>query len=105
MNRVEMPRFDTLVIQAEQSMGLKGQGRPAKEITFVVKNAVRDLTTYGTEIMAMCRGLTTYLTSEVYGPQNTYNYGSCTILDVLQLVDLKYCQGNNKGFIQGYQPF
>ncbi|XP_074419737.1 gastrokine-1-like isoform X2 [Larus michahellis] len=105
MNRNVIPRFDTLITLAEQNMGLRGQGQPAREITFVVKGPVLDLSSYGTDIMAMCRGLTTYLTYEVYGPQNTYNYGSCTVLDVLQLVDLKYCQANNKGPIQGYQPF
>lgn len=31
------------------------------------------------------------------GPQYTsYNQGSCIRLDVLQLVDLNYCRGNNK---------
>ncbi|XP_063214980.1 uncharacterized protein LOC134526732 [Chroicocephalus ridibundus] len=104
MNRNVIPRFETLITLAEQNMGLRGQGQPAREITFVVKGPVLDLSSYGTDIMAMCRGLTTYLTYEVYGPQNTYNYGSCTVLDVLQLVDLKYCQANNKGPIQGYQP-
>ncbi|XP_074020195.1 gastrokine-1-like [Numenius arquata] len=105
MNRNVIPRFDSLLFLAEQSMGLKGQGQPTKQITLVVKNAVRDLTSYGTDIVTMCRGLTTYLTYEVYGPQNTYNYGTCTILDVLRLVDLKYCLSNSKGVVNGYQPF
>ncbi|XP_014800936.1 PREDICTED: gastrokine-1 [Calidris pugnax] len=105
MNRNVIPRFDSLIFQAEQNMGLKGQGQLTKEITYVVQSPVRDLTSYGTDIVAMCRGLTTYLTYEVYGSHNTYNYGTCTVLDVLRLVDLRYCLSDNKGVKQGFQPF
>ncbi|XP_075592701.1 gastrokine-1 [Balearica regulorum gibbericeps] len=102
MNRNEMPSFDTLpTVVEERTAGLqnlKGQGQPTREITFVlIKRPVRDLQSYGPDIFAMCRGLATYVAYEVHGPQYTsYNQGSCLRLDVLQLVDLNYCRGNNK---------
>ncbi|XP_054660441.1 gastrokine-1 [Grus americana] len=98
MNRNEMPSFDTLPTVVEERTNLKGQGQPTREITFVlIKRPVRDLQSYGPDIFAMCRGLATYVAYEVHGPQYTsYNQGSCIRLDVLQLVDLNYCRGNNK---------
>ncbi|XP_059687546.1 gastrokine-1 [Gavia stellata] len=97
MNRKEMPSFDALPRLAEETRNLKGQGQTTKEITFVLmKRLVRDLNSYGPDIFAMCRGLTTYMAYEVHGPQYIYNQGSCIRLDVLQLLDLNYCHGNNK---------
>ncbi|KAM6395699.1 gastrokine-1 [Rhynochetos jubatus] len=97
MNRREMPSFDSLPRLAEESRNLKGQGQPATEITFIlIKRPIRDLQSYGPDIFAMCRGVTTYMASEVHGPQYTYNQGTCVRLDVLQHVDLNYCQGYNK---------
>ncbi|XP_068277406.1 gastrokine-1-like [Nyctibius grandis] len=98
MNRGVMPAFDALPRLAEEIRAMGGQGQPARVITFDVRRPVQDLQAYGPEIATLCRGFTTYLTYEVYGPQFTFNPGSCLRLDVLQLVNLKYCRGNNLGF-------
>ncbi|NXI96295.1 GKN1 protein, partial [Psophia crepitans] len=94
MNRNEMPSFDSLLSSVTVGNNLKGQEQYTREITFnVIRRPVRDLQTYGTEIYAMCSGLPTYVAYEVQRPQYTiYNQGSCIRLDVLQLVNLNYCQ-------------
>ncbi|XP_068277405.1 gastrokine-1-like [Nyctibius grandis] len=94
MNRAVMPTFDGLPRLAEEVRVLGGQGQPARAITFDVRRPVQDLQAYGPEIATMCRGFTTYLTYEVYGPQFTFNPGSCLRLDILQLLNLKYCRSN-----------
>ncbi|XP_075030739.1 gastrokine-1 [Calonectris borealis] len=96
MNRNEMPRFDALPRLAEESRNVKGQGQPVKEITFIIQRPIRDLRSYGSSIFTMCRGVTTYLAYEVHGPQYMNSQGSCNRLDVLQILELNYCRGNNK---------
>ncbi|XP_066423300.1 uncharacterized protein [Molothrus aeneus] len=95
MNRNEMPRFDNLAHLAEQSRNQFGLGRPTKKITFVTNGLVSNLRSYGSDVFSMCSGLTTYMTYEVHGVQ--VNLGSCITLDVLRVVDLKYCTGNGNG--------
>ncbi|XP_016159027.1 PREDICTED: gastrokine-1-like [Ficedula albicollis] len=94
MNRNEMPSFENLAKLASQNRNLLGLGRPNKGITFVTNGLVNNLTPYGIDITAMCSGLTTYMAYEVHGPQ--VNLGSCVTLDVLRVVDLKYCTGNGQ---------
>ncbi|XP_068030481.1 gastrokine-1-like isoform X2 [Anomalospiza imberbis] len=94
MNRNEMPTFDALVRYASESRNQVGLGRPTKKITFVTNGLVSNLQSYGSDVFSMCSGLTTYMASEVHGPQQ--NQGSCISLDVLKLVDLNYCGGNIK---------
>ncbi|KAM6040438.1 gastrokine-1-like [Chlamydotis macqueenii] len=106
MNRNLLPAFDALPRLAEEIRGLKGEGQPAREITYVVMNTpVRDLQAYGQDIFAMCRGVTTFMAYQVNRPQFTYNEGSCVRLDVLQLVELKYCRGNNNNFNNNFNNF
>ncbi|XP_029890321.1 gastrokine-1 [Aquila chrysaetos chrysaetos] len=90
----EMPSFDALPALAEESRQMKRQGRPAKEITFIIRTPVRDLMSYGPDIFAMCNGLKTYVAYEVHEPQDTYSQGSCIRLDVLHLLGLNYCRDN-----------
>ncbi|XP_027765117.1 gastrokine-1-like [Empidonax traillii] len=92
MNKNEMPTFDALFRLARENRNQVGLGRPTKKITFVTKGLVSNLNSYGADIMAMCSGLTTYMTYEVQGPQ--LNLRSCTTLDVMKVVDLNYCRGN-----------
>ncbi|XP_063031223.1 uncharacterized protein LOC134428434 [Melospiza melodia melodia] len=99
MNRNEMPSFNNLVHLAEESKNQFGHGRPTKKITFVTNGLVSNLRSYGSDVFSMCSGLTTYMTYEVHGVQ--VNLGSCITLDVLGVVDLKYCTGNGNG--QGSQ--
>ncbi|KAM6235130.1 gastrokine-1 [Porphyrio hochstetteri] len=95
MNRSAMPTLESLLTSV--SLNVKGQGVPSREITFLIRGVVHDLQSYGSEVFAMCRGSTTYLAYEVYGPQYTsYNQGSCDRLDVLHLLELNYCRANNK---------
>ncbi|XP_059346649.1 uncharacterized protein LOC132085291 [Ammospiza nelsoni] len=99
MNRNEMPSFENLAHLAEESKNQFGHGRPTKKITFVTNGLVSNLRSYGSDVFSMCSGLTTYMTYEVHGVQA--NLGSCITLDVLGVVDLKYCTGNGNG--QGSQ--
>ncbi|XP_017587665.1 PREDICTED: gastrokine-1-like [Corvus brachyrhynchos] len=94
MNRSEMPTFAAVVKVAAEKRNLIGFGRPTKHITFVTNGLVNNLNSYGATIAAMCSGLTTYMAYEVHGPQ--YNQQSCIALDVLRLVELKYCRGNGQ---------
>ncbi|XP_015472440.1 gastrokine-1-like, partial [Parus major] len=95
MNRSQMPRFDNLARLAQESRNLIGLARPSRRITFVTNGLVNNLSSYGMDIMAMCSGVITYRAQEVHvfqGPQ--VNLGSCITLDVLRVVELKYCNGN-----------
>ncbi|KAM6232275.1 LOW QUALITY PROTEIN: gastrokine-1 [Spheniscus humboldti] len=74
MNRKEMPSFDALARLAEENRNLKGQGQPAKEITFIIKRPVCDLRSYRSDIFAMCRGLSVYMAYEVYRECKQMNY-------------------------------
>ncbi|XP_039571672.1 uncharacterized protein LOC120505349 [Passer montanus] len=105
MNRNEMPSFENLAHLASQNGNQVGLGRPTRKITFVTNGLVNNLYSYGTEITAMCSGLTTYMATEVHtlqGPQ--VNLGSCITLEVLRIVELKYCNGNGNGNWNGNFP-
>ncbi|XP_033926485.1 gastrokine-1, partial [Melopsittacus undulatus] len=93
MKREEFPGFDRLRSLIEENRVLEGEEQPRREIPFIVKGPVQDLNSYGPDISNMCRGLTSYMAYEVQGPQDTYNQGSCTTLNILRAVDLKYCRG------------
>ncbi|XP_061334899.1 gastrokine-1-like [Pezoporus flaviventris] len=93
MNREEFPGFDTLRSLTEENGILEGEEKPRREVTFIVKEPVEDLNSYSPDISNMCSGLTSYTAHEVRGPQDTYNEGSCTTLDVMRAVELKYCRG------------
>ncbi|OWK49558.1 Anthrax toxin receptor 1, partial [Lonchura striata] len=104
MNRSEMPHFDNLAHLAEESRNQIGFGRPTKTITFVASALVNNLQSYGSDVFSMCSGLTTYMAYEVHGFQGPQvNPGSCITLDVLGVVDLKYCLGNFHGNGQSQQ--
>ncbi|XP_057898310.1 uncharacterized protein LOC131094776 [Melospiza georgiana] len=93
MNRTDIPSFNSLARLAAESRNMIGVlGRPTKEITFVTSGLVNNLYSYGTEIAAMCSGVTTYMAYEVHGLQA--NLGSCITLNVLRAVDLRYCNSN-----------
>ncbi|XP_054145132.1 protein PF3D7_1417600-like [Melozone crissalis] len=93
MNRTDIPSFNSLARLAAESRNLIGVlGRHTKEITFVTSGLVNNLYSYGTEIAAMCSGVTTYMAYEVHGLQA--NLGSCITLNVLRAVDLRYCNSN-----------
>ncbi|XP_039571663.1 uncharacterized protein LOC120505337 [Passer montanus] len=95
MNKNEMPSFNNLAHLAQESKNQFGHGRPTKKITFVANGLVSNLRSYGSDVFSMCSGLTTYMAYEVHGVQ--VNLGSCITLDVLRVVDLKYCTGNGNG--------
>ncbi|XP_066062174.1 uncharacterized protein [Chamaea fasciata] len=94
MNRSEMPSFNNLARLAQESRNQIGFGRPTKKITFVANGLVNNLSSYGADVFSMCSGLTTYMAYEVHGLQ--VNLGSCITLNVLGVVDLKYCNGNGQ---------
>ncbi|KAF4805152.1 gastrokine-1-like protein [Turdus rufiventris] len=97
MNRSEMPTFATLIKVAAERRNQVGFGRPAEKITFVTNGLVNNLSSYGSDVFSMCSGLTTYMAHEVYGRQ--YNQQSCVALNVVRLVELKYCRGNGGNYL------
>ncbi|XP_051667932.1 uncharacterized protein LOC127482040 [Manacus candei] len=99
LNRTEMPSFDNLATLARQSRNQVGLGRVTRKLTFVTSGLVNNLNSYGQDITTMCSGLTIYRAYEVHGAQ--VNQGPCVTLNVLKVVDLKYC--NNNGNIDQSQ--
>ncbi|XP_039240569.1 uncharacterized protein LOC113985006 [Pipra filicauda] len=99
MNKSEMPSFDNLARLARESRNQVGLGRVTRKLTFVASGLVNNLNSYGANITAMCSGLTVYRAYEVHGTQ--VNRGPCVTLNVLRVVDLKYC--NNNGNIDQSQ--
>uniref|UniRef100_A0A8C0ZDI9 BRICHOS domain-containing protein n=1 Tax=Cyanistes caeruleus TaxID=156563 RepID=A0A8C0ZDI9_CYACU len=92
MNRSEMPTFAALLRVAAERRNLMNLGRPSRRITFVTNGLVSNLSSYGAHVISMCSGLPTYRAQEVQGP--LYNQQSCTTLDILRLVELRYCSGH-----------
>ncbi|XP_071435058.1 uncharacterized protein [Pithys albifrons albifrons] len=92
MNRTEMPSFENLPRLARESRNQLGLGRPRRKITFVTGGLVNNLQSYGADIFSMCKGVPTYQAYEVHRPQ--VNVGPCVTLDVLRVVELKYCNSN-----------
>ncbi|XP_039240568.1 uncharacterized protein LOC113996024 [Pipra filicauda] len=92
MNRTEMPSFDNLATLARQSRNQVSLGRVTRKLTFVASGLVNNLNFYGQDITTMCSGLTIYRAYEVHGTQ--VNRGPCVTLNVLKVVDLKYCNNN-----------
>ncbi|XP_026718800.1 gastrokine-1-like [Athene cunicularia] len=96
MDKREIPSLDELPRLAEENNQLQIQQQAIKELTYVVKRPVRDLKSYGPDIFAMCRGIRTYVATEVHRPDFVGHQSSCVKVDVLQLFDLKYCHANIK---------
>ncbi|XP_071435055.1 uncharacterized protein [Pithys albifrons albifrons] len=92
MNRTEMPSFENLPRLARESRNQLGLGRFTRKITFVTGGLVSNLNSYGADIINMCSGAITYQAYEVHGPQ--VNVGPCVTLNVLRVVELKYCNSN-----------
>ncbi|XP_010072316.1 PREDICTED: gastrokine-1-like, partial [Pterocles gutturalis] len=70
MNRREMPAFETLPRLAEEGRFQLGQaqGIPLRELTYIYnRRPIFDLQQYGSEIVAMCRGIPSYLAYEARG--------------------------------------
>ncbi|XP_074664018.1 gastrokine-1-like [Strix aluco] len=65
MDRKEIPTLDELPRLAEES-NVRLKRSPIKELTYIVKRPVRDLKSYGPDIFAMCRGLRTFVATEVH---------------------------------------
>ncbi|XP_042657371.1 gastrokine-1 [Tyto alba] len=95
MNREEIPSLDDLPRLAEEN-NVRLKRSTTKELIYIVRRPVRDLKSYGPDIFSMCKGLMTYVASEVHEPQHIINLGSCIRVDVLQIFNLKYCRDNSK---------
>ncbi|XP_053905563.1 gastrokine-1-like [Cuculus canorus] len=91
VHRMEMPDFDEIARLIQDGMNMESQGQPAKKVTFIVQRRIRDLRSYGQDIVDLCRGLPTYVAYKVNRPQDQYNQESCNIFNILQLLGLQYC--------------
>uniref|UniRef100_U3J9D8 Gastrokine 1 n=3 Tax=Anas platyrhynchos TaxID=8839 RepID=U3J9D8_ANAPP len=102
MDRVVMPALSSIAVLAEESKNVKGERVVSRNIRYVISNRrIRDLSSYGSEIYSLCRGLTTYMAYEDQqdlsnlgnqGSQVWYNPASCYRLDLLNLLGIDYCQ-------------
>ncbi|KAM9175049.1 gastrokine-1 [Mergus octosetaceus] len=103
MDRVVMPALSSIAVLAEENKNVKGERVVSRNIRYVISNRrIRDLSSYGSEIYSLCRGLTTYMAYEEQqqdlgnqGSQVWYNQNSCYRLDVLNLLGIDYCQAQS----------
>ncbi|XP_053944762.1 gastrokine-1-like [Cuculus canorus] len=101
VDRKQLPSFDELPALADESMSLKGQRQPSKKLTFVTERRIRDLRSYGQDIVDLCRGLPTYNAYVVYGTPYQYNQEACDTLGVLEILGLQYCHQYEQGLNSG----
>uniref|UniRef100_A0A8D0GU16 Gastrokine-1 n=1 Tax=Sphenodon punctatus TaxID=8508 RepID=A0A8D0GU16_SPHPU len=87
MNRDVMPDITVL---PQVAKGKKG--RPPKELHYTVsKTKLTDLTPYGKSVEAMCRGIPTYLATEMHGANFFYFSQSCFRADILFILGIQFC--------------
>ncbi|XP_067401957.1 gastrokine-1-like [Emydura macquarii macquarii] len=94
MNRKVLPDIVVIpkVIKEKKKSG--AQGPPPGELRYVVsKTTIPDLTPYGKNIEALCRGLPTYVAREVEGGKgaNFFYSGSCFDANILWLFNIGFC--------------
>ncbi|XP_070621712.1 gastrokine-1 [Erythrolamprus reginae] len=99
MNKQIMPDFTTLPKTIREKQKDPRSGPPPKEATLSVsRKSIPDLSVYGKQVQAFCRGIPSYLASEVKKPSFFLWEGrSCTRLDILFILRFSYCyEGMNE---------
>ncbi|XP_044273304.1 gastrokine-1 [Varanus komodoensis] len=98
MNPRVMPDITVLpqAIREKQKDLTKAPAR--KEVTYMISpKRIADLTPYGKNIDALCRGIPTYAAEEVHKPGFWYSSASCFNADILLLLSFNYC-GESSGW-------
>nr|XP_060643337.1 gastrokine-1 [Anolis sagrei ordinatus] len=74
------------------SPGDRTKGPAQKEVTYIVSSKrITDLTPYGKNIQALCKGIPTYQSYEAKGRSFAYFSGSCWRADILCVLGISYC--------------
>ncbi|XP_025031330.1 gastrokine-1 [Python bivittatus] len=93
MNKQIMPDLTTLpkIIREKQKDPRKGAA--PKEASFNVSpKKITDLSIYGKQLQTFCKGIPTYLASEVTKPSFFFAEESCTRINILFIFRFCYCQ-------------
>ncbi|XP_004316553.1 gastrokine-1 [Tursiops truncatus] len=96
MNKAVMPSFqalDTLV--KEKKLQGKGLGKPSpKSLIYTVNpDKVNNLDQFGKSIIAMCKGIPTYMAEEIQEPSQILHIGKCFNIDILWILNISFCGG------------
>ncbi|XP_006119171.1 gastrokine-1 isoform X2 [Pelodiscus sinensis] len=94
MNKNVMPDIVEIPKLLEERKKTVAQGPPPKELRYAVsKTRVPDLTPYGKNIEALCKGLPTYVAHEVQRPKgaNFFYSGSCIDASILWVINIGFC--------------
>uniref|UniRef100_A0A8C9E7R3 Gastrokine-1 n=2 Tax=Phocoenidae TaxID=9740 RepID=A0A8C9E7R3_PHOSS len=94
MNKAVMPSFqalDTLV--KEKKLQGKGLGKPSpKSLIYTVNpDKVNNLDQFGKSIIAMCKGIPTYMAEEIQEPSQILYIGKCFNIDIFWILNISFC--------------
>ncbi|XP_026570982.1 gastrokine-1 [Pseudonaja textilis] len=94
MNKQIVPEITTLPKTIRQKQKDPRSGPAPKEVSFTVsRKRILDLSVYGKQVQAFCRGIPSYLASEVKTPSFFFEEDeSCTRLWILFIFKFSYCQ-------------
>ncbi|XP_036729473.1 gastrokine-1-like isoform X2 [Balaenoptera musculus] len=95
MNKAVMPSLqalDTLV--KEKKLQGKGLGEPpSKSLIYTVNpDKVDNLDQFGKSIVAMCKGIPTYMAEEIQEASLILYTGKCFSIDVLWILNISFCR-------------
>uniref|UniRef100_A0A8C0JGY1 Gastrokine-1 n=1 Tax=Chelonoidis abingdonii TaxID=106734 RepID=A0A8C0JGY1_CHEAB len=91
MNRNVMPDITVIPKLISERKKTGAQGPPPKELRFIVsKTRVPDLTPYGKNIEALCRGLPTYVAHEIESESNYFSL-DCADASILWVINIGFC--------------
>nr|XP_020636034.1 gastrokine-1 [Pogona vitticeps] len=92
MNPEIMPDVTTLPKAIKEKQKDSNRESADKEVTYMVSSKrIMDLTPYGKNVEALCRGIPTYPAFEVKRQGFWYYSGSCFRANVLCLLGINYC--------------
>ncbi|KAK9395349.1 gastrokine-1 [Crotalus adamanteus] len=92
MNKQIVPDITTLPKAIREKQKDPRNGPAPKEVSFTVSpKRITDLSVYGKQVQTFCRGIPSYLASEVKKPSFFFARSACTRLNILFLFHFCYC--------------
>ncbi|XP_037059340.1 gastrokine-1 [Peromyscus leucopus] len=92
MNKDVMPSLQDLEALVKEQKGKGPEGASPKELMFSINpTRVEDLSTFGTKIAGMCRGIPTYVAEEIPGPSQPFYSRKCYKANLLWIIQLSFC--------------
>ncbi|XP_032085346.1 gastrokine-1 [Thamnophis elegans] len=93
MNKQIMPDISTLPKAIREKQKDPRNGPAPKEVSFTVSHErIPDLSVYGKQVQTFCRGIPSYLASEIRKPSFFFaEEASCTRLNILCILHFSYC--------------